>query len=101
MLGGGVKFPSGIAPDPLPDCVSHAQPWFSRMLVYEDWIRAESVRRLEYVASPEPGLMSIISPVRDTPREFLGPLAESIFGQDFGLGDSFEWLILDNGSTRA
>jgi glycosyltransferase involved in cell wall biosynthesis len=54
-------------------------------------------RRREYPANPEPGLLSFLSPVYDTPPTFLEELADDIVGQDGGT--DFEWAILDNGST--
>ena len=45
-----------------------------------------------------PELISLVTTVWNTDPAFLKPLAETVFGQDCGPG--FEWLVLDNGSTR-
>lgn len=68
---------------------------------YEEWMRGELLRRKNYTARSEHGLLSIITPVRDTLPEFLTALGRSILDQDFGLPGGFEWVILDNGSTRS
>ncbi|MDQ2802564.1 MAG: glycosyltransferase, partial [Pseudomonadota bacterium] len=44
------------------------------------------------------GLFSLITPVSDAEPASLIELAESVFAQ--GGGSAFEWIILDNGSTR-
>jgi O-antigen biosynthesis protein len=44
------------------------------------------------------GLISLLTPVWNTPAAMLAELAESVFGQD--AGPSVEWVILDNGSER-
>jgi hypothetical protein len=54
---------------------------------------------VKYREPPEPGLLSFITPVWNTPPEYLEALADSILGQ---IGDPpFEWVVLDNGSTDA
>jgi O-antigen biosynthesis protein len=55
-----------------------------------------SDRAAEY-KDADPGLLSFITPVWNTPPDFLGALATTVFGQDSGAG--FEWLILDNDSV--
>jgi glycosyltransferase involved in cell wall biosynthesis len=55
--------------------------------------------RADCYAEPDPSLLSFITPVWDTPAHYLHELAETVFAQDSGPG--FEWVILDNGSTRA
>jgi glycosyltransferase involved in cell wall biosynthesis len=67
---------------------------------YQDLMNGEMLRRHEYVARPEPALLSFVTSVWDTPLEYLTVLAESILGQDFGAGETFEWVITDNGSTN-
>jgi glycosyltransferase involved in cell wall biosynthesis len=66
-------------------------------LDYPRWIeqRVER-RRAEYVASHDESLFSIITPVFNTPRQFLIELARSIFAQDF----PFEWVLADDCSTK-
>ncbi|MBU2469185.1 MAG: glycosyltransferase [Proteobacteria bacterium] len=46
----------------------------------------------------EPGLLSFVTSAYDTEPQYLADLASSLFMQDGGA--NFEWLILDNGSTR-
>lgn len=62
---------------------------------YPSWI-AERVRSRakEYPATRDPGLLSIITSVYDTPAGFLQEMATSVFAQDF----PFQWAICDNGS---
>ena len=68
------------------------------VLRYEDWIRDRLAARLiDYPpVSPEVSF-SLLTPVFNTPPRFLKALAESVFGQDYG---TFEWVVVDNGSTR-
>jgi glycosyltransferase involved in cell wall biosynthesis len=56
-------------------------------------------RRAEYRPRPEQEFLSFLTPVWNTDPSFLEMLAESILGQD---GDEigFEWVIVDNASTR-
>ena len=61
------------------------------------------LRRLEYRRRSgeyfqKSGLLSFITSAYDTAPEYLEELAASVFLQDGGTG--FEWVILDNGSTR-
>jgi glycosyltransferase involved in cell wall biosynthesis len=57
-------------------------------------------RRAAYAdAQAESGLVSLLTPVWNTPAAMLAELAESVFGQDCGPG--FEWILLDNGSERS
>jgi hypothetical protein len=54
-------------------------------------------RRLRAYNEPQqPGLLSFVTTVWNTPAVYLNALAESVFGQ-IG-GTEFEWFILDNGS---
>ena len=48
---------------------------------------------------PEPGMVSLLTTVWNTDPVLVTELAETVFGQDCGAG--FEWIILDNGTTRA
>jgi O-antigen biosynthesis protein len=47
-------------------------------------------------AEAVPGLVSLVTPVWNTPAAMLADLAETVFGQDGGA--ECEWIILDNGS---
>jgi hypothetical protein len=54
-------------------------------------------RRLRrYKAAQQPGLLSFITTVWNTPPEYLNALAKSVFTQQGGT--EFEWFILDNGT---
>ena len=67
---------------------------------YEVYRRARLARRRrEGSYFQESGLLSFITSAYDTAPEFLAELASSVFLQDGGM--QFEWLILDNGSTRS
>jgi glycosyltransferase involved in cell wall biosynthesis len=67
---------------------------------YGTWIQRMASKRAEqYVAVPEHGLLSLVTSAYNTPPEFLRTLAASVLQQDFGLGDTVDWLIVDNGST--
>ena len=61
-----------------------------------EWI-AETVaaRAPKYTATPEPGLLSILTTVYDTPARFLHDLAASLAAQTW---PDYEWILLDNGS---
>lgn len=66
---------------------------------YSDWVRQEMPRRRsQYAAKTELNLLSFVTSAYDTPIEFLSALVDSVCAQDFGEGDTFEWVILDNGS---
>ncbi|MFM0128776.1 rhamnosyltransferase WsaF family glycosyltransferase [Paraburkholderia sediminicola] len=56
------------------------------------------VRHKQYVEGDTKGLLSLITTVYDTDPSFLTDLAHTVFGQDTTL--DFEWVVLDNGSTR-
>lgn len=66
---------------------------------YPDYIRERVLDRAsEYSVAPESGLISFTTTVWNTPLEFLEPCVESVLSQrKFG---SFEWVLLDNGSTN-
>lgn len=56
------------------------------------------MRSREYRQGSTENLISLITTVYDTPASYLFDLAHTAFGQD--VDQPFEWLILDNGSTR-
>ena len=58
-----------------------------------------AARRTDGPWRQEPGLLSFLTPVWNTPPQFLEGLSASVFRQDGGT--DFEWFILDNGSTKA
>jgi|GEM_PF-665891 len=67
---------------------------------YEHYRKTSLARRRresDYVQ--EPGLLSFVTSAYDTDPIFLKELAASMFSQDGGM--HFEWLILDNGSTKS
>ena len=66
---------------------------------YRAWIDRELERRRCCLADPEPSLLSFVTSVWNTPIDYLTILAESIMRQDFGAGETFEWVVVDNGST--
>lgn len=60
------------------------------------WIAASvSARAAKYTATPERGLLSILTTVYDTPAPFLRELAASVAAQTWR---DYEWILLDNGS---
>ena len=64
------------------------------------WLQAQiQARRDRYRPKNEPGLLSFITTVWNTPPEFLKPLAQGLMAQAGKL--DFEWVLLDNGSTSA
>ena len=64
---------------------------------YAQWIRHRvASRKAVYPAQPDPTLFTIVTPVYNTPPQFLNELAESVFAQDF----PFQWAISDDGSTN-
>ncbi|TDN67202.1 glycosyltransferase [Paraburkholderia sp. BL10I2N1] len=60
--------------------------------------RRTRVRHKQYVEGETKGLISLITTVYDTDPSFLTDVAHTVFGQDTTL--DFEWVVLDNGSTR-
>jgi len=56
-------------------------------------------RRVDFSGEPEPNFLSFLTTVWDTDPSFLMTLAASVLGQD--AAGSFEWVLLDNGSTNA
>jgi hypothetical protein len=68
------------------------------MIPYPDWIRNRlAARRSLYTAERRPGLLSLVTPVYDTPPPFLRALACSVLRQDYPW---FEWVVVDNGSRQ-
>ena len=67
---------------------------------YAAWMtQTKLARRPHYSPIPEPGLLSFVTSAYNTPPEFLEKLVDSVLSQDFGLGHTFDWVIVDNGST--
>jgi glycosyltransferase involved in cell wall biosynthesis len=66
---------------------------------YDVYRRASILRRKETYPSAEPGLLSFLTPVWNTEPAYLEALAGTVLGQDSGTG--FEWIVLDNGTTRS
>lgn len=61
------------------------------------WVAAVVAERApRYTARPEPGLLSILTTVYDTPAGYLRELADSVRAQSWA---EYEWIVLDNGST--
>ena len=63
-------------------------------------LRALERRRHEYRSPSHPLLFSVITPVWDTDPVFLEELCLSVLRQDCA-PDLFEWVVVDNASTRA
>ena len=63
-------------------------------------LQAFARRRTQYPSRPEPGLISLLTPVWNTPPDYLEALADSILSQDADAA-SFEWVVLDNGSDNS
>lgn len=64
---------------------------------YPAWLDTRiAARRDLYTAKPDPHLFTIMTPVYDTPPQFLRELARSVFAQDF----PFQWAVSDDGSTN-
>ncbi len=67
---------------------------------YETWIAARIRERTSlYRHHPSPGLFSLLTPVWNTSPQYLQELASSILSQD--APECFEWIVLDNGSTKS
>lgn len=66
---------------------------------YSTWIQHRiSERRAQYTETIDPGLLSLITPIYNTPRKFLEDLAQSVFRQTW---HQFEWILADDGSTSS
>jgi hypothetical protein len=74
--------------------------WMARDRDYETWLarRRQARSKLGY-GPPEPGLISFLTTVWNTPPEFLRAMAESLLTQT--PHREFEWVLLDNGTARA
>jgi len=68
---------------------------------YAKWLRRRIAERAAEYPVPELDgqvVFSLLTAVWNTPPEFLRALADSVLGQD--LGNGWEWIIVDNGSTN-
>jgi hypothetical protein len=64
---------------------------------YDVWLRQEMAgRAARYPYKPETGLLSLITPVWNTPIQYLRVLAKSVIRQR--TAQPFEWVVVDNGS---
>ena len=73
--------------------------WMARDAEYERWLVARRAIRTERGYGPaEPGLVSFLTTVWNTPPRFLDAMADSLFAQS--PHTEFEWVLLDNGTTR-
>ena len=57
-----------------------------------------ATRHLDHPCRPEPGLLSLLTTAWNTPPQYLRILADSVL-QQRGVTE-FEWIVLDNGSTK-
>lgn len=65
---------------------------------YERWLTEYLMERRErYGACTEPGLLSFLTTVWNTPVKYLRVLTESLLNQ--ATAGDFEWVVLDNGTT--
>jgi hypothetical protein len=65
---------------------------------YEQWLdQRRSERERPSLQHEGPGLFSILTTVYDTPPNFLRETAASVLAQT---SSNFEWIVLDNGSSR-
>lgn len=81
-----------------PRASERAAAFALRDIDYATWIeRRVRWRRDRYLVDGDENLFSLLTCVWNTPAAFLDELAASVFAQDFG---GFEWVILDNGTTR-
>src|SRR5262245_15545341 len=63
-----------------------------------EWVAAMvAARAAGYRATPERGLLSILTTVYDTPGRYLRELGDSLAAQTWR---DYEWIVLDNGSRR-
>lgn len=69
-----------------------------RDVKYERWLKRYLIdRRMRYGTSSEPGLLSFLTTVWNTPVQYLRVLSESLLSQ--AETGEFEWVVLDNGSV--
>jgi glycosyltransferase involved in cell wall biosynthesis len=66
---------------------------------YDVHRRSSVLARQGTYPNPEPGLISFLTPLWNTDPAQFEALAATVIGQD--AGTDFEWIVLDNGSTRA
>jgi len=67
---------------------------------YPEWMQARLARRREmYACNGEPGLLSFLTTVWNTPLKLLRPAVESLL-QNQTVAE-FQWVLLDNGSSDA
>jgi hypothetical protein len=65
---------------------------------YPQWIAAHVIARADrYACAGEPGLLSFLTTVWNTPLPLLKPAVESLLSKQ--TVRDFEWIVLDNGST--
>lgn len=73
--------------------------WMARDAEYERWLTARRTERSNRGYGPaEPGLVSFLTTVWNTPPAFLNAMATSLFAQS--PHTEFEWVLLDNGTSR-
>src|SRR4051812_2860319 len=67
---------------------------------YQNWIgRRQIERAARYERTPEPGLLSILTPVwNGSPLRYVKELADSISAQN--QNGACEWVVLDNGCSE-
>ncbi|MBI5758148.1 MAG: glycosyltransferase, partial [Planctomycetales bacterium] len=66
---------------------------------YERWMANRlTTRHLDHPCHPDPGLLSLLTTAWNTPPQYLQILSDSVL-QQRGATD-FEWIVLDNGSTK-
>jgi Glycosyl transferase family 2 len=67
---------------------------------YERYLHSRiEQRQTEYeISDRDSGLLSFLTPVYDTPGQFIDELAHDLFTQD--CQTEFEWIVVDNGSKR-
>ncbi len=88
-----------MAEDPSPSRGKRRRPTVSRAeRDYESWrLRRLAARAPLYTDVCEPGLLSFLTTVWNTPAKYLRILADSLFEQ--AGRHAFEWVVLDNGSS--
>lgn len=90
-----------IARTPMIACwKSRVAPWvLLGDSTYERWMsRRLTTRHLDYPCRPEPGLLSLLTTAWNTSPQYLQAIADSVL-QQRGV-DDFEWIVIDNGSTK-
>lgn len=66
---------------------------------YQRWMKSRLAARRTLYRAPrnEPGLLSFLTTVWNTPVDYVRALADSLLGQ--AVDQDFEWVVLDNGSS--